>query len=81
MNYYYVAPIYYIPVKYAADLVTLCNYSQDQAVKATIERYGYYGKKNSKRLKEFDSKVLANHLRKYLKHPNTILMRKSHNRS
>lgn len=73
---YYVATIYYLPMQHAISLINQ-GYSQDQASKLTIDRFAYYGKHHSKRLKEFDRNQFNRHLTKFLNTPNAILVRKS----
>lgn len=77
MKKYFVAPIYYIPLKYASDLVNLCNIPSEQAAEVAIKKYAYYGKSNGKRLKEFDQNIFRHHLNRFLNTPNAIIVRKS----
>ena len=66
-NYYYVAPIYFLAMQYAISLIN-SGLTKDQATQQAIDRFAYYGKHNTKRLKHVD---------RFLNTPNAFLVRKS----
>lgn len=76
MNKYCVAPVYFLAMQYA---ISLINQGRSKAVAAqeAIDRFAYYGKRQNKRLKEFDKNVFIHHLDKFLSIPDAILVRKS----
>lgn len=75
-HYYKVAPIYYLPLQHA---IALINHGtpKDQAAQSAIDKFAYYGKHNSKRLKDFDKNQFHKHLDRFLNTPNAFLIRKS----
>ena len=75
-NYYYVAPIYFLAMQYAISLIR-SGIPKDQATQQAIDRFAYYGKHNSKRLKDFDKNIFRKHVNRFLNTPNAFLVRKS----
>ena len=75
-NYYYVAPIYFLAMQYAISLIR-SGLTKDQATQQAIDRFGYYGKHNNKRLKDFDKNIFRKHVNRFLNTPNAFLIRKS----
>lgn len=81
MKHYYVAPLYYLPVGHAISLINK-GYPTDVAINITIQKFAYFGKRNSKRNKLFDIVQFKKHVIRFLDIPNAVLVRKSskHNR-
>ncbi len=75
-NYYYVAPIYFLAMQYAISLIN-SGLTKDQATQQAIDRFAYYGKHNTKRLKDFDKNIFRKHVDRFLNTPNAFLVRKS----
>ena len=75
-NYYYVAPIYFLAMQYAISLIN-SGLTKDQATQQAIDRFAYYGKHNTKRLKDFDKNIFRKHVNRFLNTPNAFLIRKS----
>lgn len=75
-NYYYVAPIYFLAMQYAISLIN-SGLTKDQATQQAIDRFAYYGKHNTKRLKNFDKNIFRKHVERFLNTPNAFLVRKS----
>lgn len=75
-NYYYVAPIYFLAMQYAISLIN-SGLTKDQATQQAIDRFAYYGKHNTKRLKDFDKNIFRKHVDRFLNTPNAFLIRKS----
>ena len=75
-NYYYVAPIYFLAMQYAISLIR-SGLAKDQATQQAIDRFGYYGKHNNKRLKDFNENIFRKHVNRFLNTPNAFLIRKS----
>ena len=75
-NYYYVAPIYFLAMQYAISLIN-SGITKDQATQQAIDRFAYYGKHNTKRLKDFDKNIFRKHVNRFLNTPNAFLIRKS----
>ena len=76
MKPFYVTTLYYLPMQYAIALVN-SGHTEDDAAKQAIERFAYYGKHHTKRLKEFDQNRFRKHLYKFLNTPHAILIRKT----
>ena len=76
MKFHYVAPMYYLPMQHAISLVKQ-GHSRSEALQITIDKFAYYGKHNTKRLKEFDRNAFTKSFNKFLDTPNAILVRKS----
>lgn len=76
MKFHYVAPMYYLPMQYAASLYNQ-GYSQAEAARIAIDRFAYYGKKNNKRLKNFSKENFIKSFNKFVKTPGAIIVRKS----
>lgn len=76
MKPFYVAPMYYLPMQYAIALLN-SGHTEDDAAKQAIERFAYYGKHRTKRLKSFDQNQFRKRLHKFINTPNAILIRKS----
>lgn len=76
MKPYYVATIYYLPLQYAISLINQ-GHSPADASAAAIKRFAYYGKRNQKRLKDFDRNQFTKHLNRFLNTPHAILVRRS----
>lgn len=75
-NYYYVPPIYFLAMQYAISLIN-SGLPKDQATQQAIDRFAYYGKNNTKRLKDFDKNIFRKHVNRFLNTPNAFLIRKS----
>lgn len=80
MKHYYVAPLYYLPVGHAISLINK-GYSTEDAINITIQKFAYFGKRNSKRNKEFNQIQFRKHINKFLSIPNAVLVRKSPKRN
>lgn len=75
-NYYYVASVYYLAMQYAIALINQGT-PKAEASQQAIDRFAYYGKHNTKRIKEFDKNQFRKHLDRFLSTPNAFLVRKS----
>lgn len=73
---FYVAPIYYLPLQYAASLIN-SGLSTEEALKSTIDRFAYYGNRNGKRLKEFDINRFTKLFHRFTSTPHAVIIRKS----
>lgn len=76
MKPYYVAHQFYLPVGYTLSLINN-GVPKDLAVKQTIDRFAYFGKRNSKRNKDFNQVQFIKHIDNFLNTPNAVLCRKS----
>ena len=76
MKPYYVAHIFYLPLGYAISLINQ-GYSTEEAYQLALSKFAYCGKRNNKRLKDFDRNQFHRHLIKFINTKNAVLVRKS----
>ena len=73
---YFVATVFYYPLQHAISLINQ-GHSKSDAIQITIDKFAYYGKNNSKRLKSFDITQFTKHVNRFTNTPNAYLVRRS----